>query len=223
MAEGSVTLSNAVGNGSATCSFVSSREYDPGRRDWIYDTYEISATTDSGWSFKRWEMRHKQRTSVSGSPGNWEWGSWEDWQEWVSQDWEDGIQTIEFIIRGGYGAVAGGHQWERNYEIRPVFEQIQVTRTISVSANPPAGGTVSGGGTYSDGASCTVSASPSSGYRFLKWTENGSKVSGNAPYTFIVSSDRALVANFWLKTGKLLCTGAGKMLCDSSGNLLYDG
>ena len=68
--------------------------------------------------------------------------------------------------------------------------------TISVSANPTNGGTVTGGGTYQQGQSCTVSATANSGFTFTNWTENGNVVSTNANYTFTVTGNRTLVANF---------------------------
>ncbi len=68
--------------------------------------------------------------------------------------------------------------------------------SISVSASPSNGGTVSGGGTYQQGQSCTVSAVANSNYTFTKWTENGNVVSTNANYSFTVNGSRSLVANF---------------------------
>ncbi len=68
--------------------------------------------------------------------------------------------------------------------------------TITLSANPSNGGTVSGGGTFSSGSSVTVQASPSSGYSFVNWTEGGTSVSTSASYTFTASANRSLVANF---------------------------
>lgn len=68
--------------------------------------------------------------------------------------------------------------------------------TISASANPGNGGTVSGGGSYQQGQTCTLSATPASGFTFVKWTENGSQVSTNANYSFMVMGNRTLVANF---------------------------
>ena len=68
--------------------------------------------------------------------------------------------------------------------------------TINVSANPAAGGTVTGGGTYQQGQSCTVMATANSGYTFVNWTENGNVVSSQASYTFNVTGNRTLVANF---------------------------
>ena len=70
------------------------------------------------------------------------------------------------------------------------------TYNITVSANPTNGGTVTGGGSYNQGASCTVSATAISGYTFNNWTENGNVVSSQANYTFTVNGNRTLVANF---------------------------
>jgi hypothetical protein len=72
----------------------------------------------------------------------------------------------------------------------------QQTYTISVSANPALGGNVTGGGTYTQGQSCTVTATANAGYTFTNWTENGNVVSSNANYTFTVTGNRTLVANF---------------------------
>ena len=72
--------------------------------------------------------------------------------------------------------------------------------TIAATANPSAGGTVSGAGEYNHGTSCTLTATANTGYTFTNWTENGSVVSNNANYTFTVTGDRSLVANFSLNT-----------------------
>ena len=68
--------------------------------------------------------------------------------------------------------------------------------TVSVSANPAIGGTVTGGGTYPQGQSCTVTATANDGYNFVNWTEGGNVVSTQANYTFVVNGNRNLVANF---------------------------
>lgn len=79
---------------------------------------------------------------------------------------------------------------------------IQITQggtqqyTVNVSANPNIGGSVAGGGTYNQGQSCTVTATPNAGYTFTNWTENGNVVSSQANYTFVVNNNRNLVANF---------------------------
>ena len=72
----------------------------------------------------------------------------------------------------------------------------QDTYTISVSASPANSGNVTGDGQFVYGESCTVSAIPNTGFVFVNWTENGTQVSTNANYTFSVSANRNLVANF---------------------------
>ena len=86
---------------------------------------------------------------------------------------------------------------QRQPYIQDISVASSVTQyTVSVSANPTEGGTVDGGGTFNQGTSCTVSASANEGYDFVNWTENGNTVSTNANFTFNVTANRNLVANF---------------------------
>ena len=80
------------------------------------------------------------------------------------------------------------------------------TYIIAVSANPSAGGVVSGGGRYNQGALVTVTATANPNYAFLNWTEGGAEVSTNATYTFNAEASRTLVANFE-NTAPTLVTG----------------
>ena len=68
--------------------------------------------------------------------------------------------------------------------------------SVTTSSSPSNGGTTTGGGTFNPGQSCTVTATPASGYNFVNWTENGTAVSTQASYTFTVNGNRNLVANF---------------------------
>jgi hypothetical protein len=86
------------------------------------------------------------------------------------------------------------------------FQVIPQNYNISVSANPTNGGTVGGGGTYQEGQSCTVNATANTGYTFTNWTENGNVVSTNARYTFTVTGNRNLVANFTAQSYTITAT-----------------
>ena len=68
--------------------------------------------------------------------------------------------------------------------------------TVSATASPTAGGTISGAGSYASGATCTLTATPATGYEFTKWTKNGTQVSTNATYSFTVNANASYVANF---------------------------
>lgn len=68
--------------------------------------------------------------------------------------------------------------------------------TIAASASPAEGGTVTNTGLYPENSAAPLIATPNAGYAFANWTENGALVSTNPNYTFTVTADRTLVANF---------------------------
>ena len=68
--------------------------------------------------------------------------------------------------------------------------------TITVEADPTNGGTVTGGGTYGQGESATITANENPGYTFVNWTLNGSGVSVNSTYTFPVNASGTYIAHF---------------------------
>jgi hypothetical protein len=70
------------------------------------------------------------------------------------------------------------------------------TDTITASPTPSYGGTVSGDGAFTHGTQRTVIASASPGFSFINWTENGIEVSSLTSYTFALTTNRALLANF---------------------------
>lgn len=71
-----------------------------------------------------------------------------------------------------------------------------VNHTIAVSANPAEAGTVTGAGEYEEGTEATLTATANEGYEFTCWTSGEDTVSTANPYTFAVTANVALVANF---------------------------
>lgn len=65
---------------------------------------------------------------------------------------------------------------------------------VTTASSPVAGGTTSGDGYYYEGTSCTISATPASGYEFVNWT--GGISATTSTYTFSVHSDISCTANF---------------------------
>lgn len=65
------------------------------------------------------------------------------------------------------------------------------------------GGTVSGGGNYQIGANVSLSATPASGYRFVRWVKNGTSetLSTSNPYTFTAATQLDALAIFELSGG----------------------
>jgi hypothetical protein len=68
--------------------------------------------------------------------------------------------------------------------------------TLSTSSNPSSGGTTTGDGTYESGNNVTVTATPNTNFVFSNWTENGNVVSTNQTYSFIITENLNLIANF---------------------------
>ncbi|MDR0207370.1 MAG: chitobiase/beta-hexosaminidase C-terminal domain-containing protein [Bacteroidales bacterium] len=88
--------------------------------------------------------------------------------------------------------VTGARSLVANYVLK--------TYTIAVSANPVAGGTASGGGTYTHNNPVSLTATANTGYHFVNWTESGTPVSTANPYNFTATGNRILVANFVLNS-----------------------
>jgi hypothetical protein len=68
--------------------------------------------------------------------------------------------------------------------------------TVTTSVSPSYGGTASGGGTFNSNDVVLVKATPTTGFKFVNWTEFGSLVSTSANLSFNLTTDRSLVANF---------------------------
>jgi len=67
---------------------------------------------------------------------------------------------------------------------------------LSVSAFALEGGTATGTGNYEINSNVTVVATANEGYTFSNWTKNGAVVSESATYTFVVTENIVLYANF---------------------------
>ena len=85
-------------------------------------------------------------------------------------------------------AVAGNSALTANFT--------QQSYTVNTESNPVSGGSTVGGGAFTSGQQCTVTATANAGYDFTNWTENGNVVSTSAAYSFTVTANRSLVANF---------------------------
>ncbi len=105
--------------------------------------------------------------------------------------WYEGSSITPVSTNASYTFTATGSR-----TLMAQFSQSSPIYKINVSASPTAGGTVSGGGSFIPGNTCTVTATANTGYSFDGWYENGTKVSSTASYSFAVSASRTLVAKF---------------------------
>jgi len=70
------------------------------------------------------------------------------------------------------------------------------TYLISVSVNNDEYGTATGGGLYEENETVTVTANAYTGYKLVNWTISGVEISTENSYSFTVTEDVGLVANF---------------------------
>jgi hypothetical protein len=71
--------------------------------------------------------------------------------------------------------------------------------TLTLYSSPAEGGTVSGGGTYNDGTTVTMSATPNSGYAFKEWRQgsvDGLVSSTNKSVSFVLHENAIFYAIF---------------------------
>ncbi len=80
------------------------------------------------------------------------------------------------------------------------------TFTLTTAASPTAGGSVSGGGSYSSGSTATVTATPASGYTFTGWS--GAASGTTNPITITMDANKSVTANFTAVTTFTLTTTA---------------
>ena len=95
----------------------------------------------------------------------------------------------------------GGHIAAESNNTATTQFQITVNYAVSVASNPVGSGTITGGGSFASGSPVTVIATPNTAtlpYLFVNWTEGGAFQSGSSNYTFVLSRDRTLTANFTL-------------------------
>ena len=95
--------------------------------------------------------------------------------------------------------------------------------TITTASSPSSGGTTTGGGSAACGTSVAVTANANFGYAFADWTtEAGGFVNSSSNYTFTVSSDSNLVANFAPLGSSIIATVASPARAGSTtGGGLY--
>ncbi len=94
--------------------------------------------------------------------------------------------------------------------------------TVTTTAVPAIGGTVTGAGEYEYGETCTVTATPRAGYTFLRWVKNGVVVSTDANYTFTVREDAECVAQFTNRAIYIRSTVALRSEGEITGDGVYE-
>ena len=105
------------------------------------------------------------------------------------------VCTTEFLKNGALqmrSYIKIGNGYPRIHDIYVVISYKMPSSTITVNASPTAGGTVTGGGEYENGTAATLTATPSTGYKFKQWSDGNT----NATRTITVTTDATYTAQF---------------------------
>ena len=138
----------------------------------------ISATANGGTVTGTGEFMEGDEVTLTATPNegyefvNWTWGP------------EEKCKTAEYTFTV-----------EEDMNLIANFKKIEYT----VAATASEGGTVTGlaeEGKYEYGATATLTATANEGYEFVNWTEGEEVVATEAEYTFTVTENVTLVANF---------------------------
>lgn len=140
----------------------------------------------------------------------------------------------EFVRWSDGGAQRHLVTWDQSGKgITAYFSKIQVTYyTLTLRADPSNGGRVSGEGSFEKGSKRSVSATPNTGYRFIRWSDGGNQshtvtMDGNKTLTAyfekaVITGEEILVgtdltSNTYVHTIK---TGSGTLTANASGGQL---
>lgn len=109
----------------------------------------------------------------------------------------------DYIIISGTPQVAGTYIAyayvfdEETGDEGEIYYNVTVTNSsFTVSVYSAGGGTVSGGGTYNNGSTATITATPNTGYHFTNWSDGNT----SNPRSFTVTGNVSLTAYFAINT-----------------------
>ena len=116
--------------------------------------------------------------------------------------WYEGAECVSMDKTYAFTLSRDRNLTARWYSLPPVDPPVDppTTYTVTIINEDETRGTISGAGTFEEGAKATLTATPVDGYGFLGWYEDGKKTTKNASYTFTVTASRTLVAR-WYKLG----------------------
>lgn len=93
-------------------------------------------------------------------------------------------KTFEFTVEGDRNLIANFYLTTEIY-------------SVTASVYPSGGGKISGTGNYPGGQDVVLSAASNNGFVFTNWTENNIIVSTDSIYSFKITGNKSLTANFY--------------------------
>ena len=211
---------------------------------------QTSTTNPHGWTWTScmgdmfWIPSHYEvcntSTSGSGSSTNGLWGLSTTDSAFTTTTLKGSVSVSYCWLRSGYSynssnamqvgssGSAGRSNVSLSYGVRPACHislsalANAASYTITAQSNNANYGTVSGGGRVQVNSSVTLTATPQTGYHFVRWESNGVTVSIDASYTFTATASGTYTAifepNSYTITAKLSPAGAGTVTGGGSYN-----
>ena len=122
-----------------------------------------------------------------------------DGQATVTATPNDGYEFVNWTVNGEEVATTPDYAFTvtENVDLVANFKAVEVQQqyTVTVKTNNDNYGTVTGAGTYNEGESVTLTATPKKGYKFEKWLINGADVFSQ-DYAFNITSNVDATAYF---------------------------
>ena len=141
--------------------------------------YNVTVTAENGTVEGAGEYEEGTTATLTATPAEgYQFVNWTVGEEVVSTE-----NPYSFVVTANIALVA-------NFELIPPTKY-----NVTVTAE---NGTVEGAGEYEEGTTATLTATPAEGYQFVNWTVGEEVVSTENPYSFVVTANIALVANFEL-------------------------
>ena len=211
------TLTAIPNEGYAFVNWTESQHFSDWWGEWDED---VEVSTDMEYSFEvvgDWELKANFRVKDSYMINAWAEPSEGGAVEGAGSYFEGETCTLTAIPNTDYAFV----NWTENgvevsadleyafevWDYRDIVANFRYIRhEITAQVVPGQGGIVEGAGSFLEGETCTLTATPTGSYYFVNWTENGEEVSIDAEYTFTVTEDRSLQAHFALPTHSIVAT-----------------
>ncbi|MFD0961728.1 polysaccharide lyase family 8 super-sandwich domain-containing protein [Paenibacillus chungangensis] len=165
---------------------------------------ELYSVADDSWSETElnWNNKPEPRERVASAEVNTTYMYREfDITEYMKSEARgDGIASLYIEGPSAFVTLTSSEHAEfRPYVVVNSYRFEPYRYDVALNANPTVAGTVYGAGSYDEGSTVTVTATPENGYSFARWTDDGNhdaEVSTDPSYTFMIDGSRQLTAHF---------------------------
>ena len=134
------------------------------------------------------------------------------------------MSNVEIYINGSESdcvtSPASGTLYIAELAATNITEAEENTVEYTVTAKTSGSGTVSGAGSYGEGSTVTLTATPDSNYKVVGWLQDGKIVGTDSTYTFTISADTEVTAVFGISD---LNYYSLKAYATEGGSVLYSG